>query len=357
MEQNAKPNAEHAKPSGHAGAAWAALLVPSVVGLVGSTLLLVDYVRPAPVFCSYDGGCDAVKHTAYASILGLPTPLLGVATFALFGVLALLRGRFARIALFFASFFAAPAAVFLVSVQAKMGAYCIYCMTVDLATVVVLLAATWRLRAGWDPPEPTRIRARGGVALALALAVPALVGFVKKPNVPDVIAAEIAKTPPEKVTVVDFVDYECPFCREMHSEIAPILASKKDKLRIVRRNVPLSRIHPHAMDAALGACCGEIMGRGDAFADAMMMLPETELTPAGCEKVAAQLGLDVGAFKSCVSDPKTAVRIQSDMADFKSSQGHGLPTLWIDEERLEGGQSAEAVEGALNRALARKKSG
>ena len=336
---------------------WLALLVPILVGLVVSTLLLVDYIRPAPVFCAYDGGCDAVKRTSYAAILGIPTPVFGIATYALFATLALMRGARARAALFAVSALAAAGAVFLISVQVSLGVYCLFCMTVDVATLLVLIVAFLRFRAAWDAPlEPGALRPAAALACALCLVAPLAIGFVKKANVPDAIAREIARTPPGKVTLVDFVDFECPYCRETHAEIAPVVESRREHLRMVRKNVPLTRIHPHAMDAARAACCGEALGKGDAMADALFTAPVEELTPEGCLKIARSLGLDENAFKACLTDVKTEERIKADSADFKATHGHGLPTLWVDEERLEGAQEGAPVGKAIDRAIARKQS-
>src|SRR5271155_5711607 len=74
----------------------AALLVPALAGLVASAILVVDYVRPAPVFCDAAGGCGALRQTVFASFLGVPTPVYGVVGFLLIGALAVLRGPLVR---------------------------------------------------------------------------------------------------------------------------------------------------------------------------------------------------------------------------------------------------------------------
>ena len=99
-----------------------------------------------------------------------------------------------------------------------------------------------------------------------------------------VIRAEMARTrelgPVGAVTVVDFVDFECPFCRMTHAELEPILEAHRDRLRVVRRQVPL-HMHPHALDAARAACCGERLGSGDAMASALFSAPVDQLTRGG----------------------------------------------------------------------------
>ena len=152
------------------------------------------------------------------------------------------------------------------------------------------------------------------------------------------------------MTVVDFVDFECPFCRMTHAELAPLLAQRKAKVRVARKHVPL-RMHPHAMDAAKAACCGEVLGKGEEMADALFDAPPQDLTPEGCERIAKEQGLDLDAFRACVNDPATAERIEKDKEAFRAVKGHGLPTLWIDGTKLEGAQDRESLESTLDAAI------
>ena len=341
----------------------AALLVPTLTGLVASAMLLVDYVRPAAVFCTEeDGGCAFVRGTRLASILGVPTPVFGVAAFLALGLLALQRGSRVRAAHAAIAAIGALGAIFFLTLQAAMGHWCRYCVTVDVSLCLVLVVALFRLKGAWDPSEKVWPRVAGAGGIAAALLVPLGVGFAIKPPppvavveaVPDVIQAEMARTTDGRITIVDFADFECPFCRMSHEAIAPVLESNRSRVRLVRKQVPLTRIHPHALDAARAACCGEALGKGDAMADALFRAPVEELTPEGCEKIAVSLGLQADAFRACVSDPKTSAQIDADIATFRAARGHGLPTLWVDGQKLEGRQSAETVQEALTGAIARK---
>jgi protein-disulfide isomerase len=352
MLENGPPPAQ---PQGSRELArWLVLVVPIVVGLAASATLLVDYARPAPVFCSYDGGCAQMKHTVYAAFVGIPTPAYGVSGFLALGVLSIWRGALVRTFLAVVAAIGAAVALLLIGVQASMSAFCPFCVVVDTCALLVAGVAAWRLRAKWDPPATAGVRTAAGTALGLAAALPLLVGLVLKPRVPAPIAEEMAKTPPGKVTVVDFVDFECPFCRETHAEFRPVLEQNHDRVRLVRKNVPLARIHPHAMEAARAACCGEQLGRGDAFAEALFTIPVDDLTRDGCERIASGLGLDIDRFRACVRAPETEARIKADSDAFKGSGGHGLPTIWIDSQRLEGGQDQATLEAAVRSAIGRR---
>jgi uncharacterized membrane protein/predicted DsbA family dithiol-disulfide isomerase len=333
---------------------WALLLaVPTLLGTAVSAVLLIDYLTPVPVFCEPGGGCDRVKATTYAAWFGIPTPAFGLAAFLALGVLALLRGPRIRTMHVALATLSAIIAAYLIVVQFQLGAICKFCMVADFSAVVLAGGALVRSALAWDLPARARVTIAGGLTLAAAAALPVAVGMTLKPKVqvPAVIAAEMRKTPAGKVTVVDFVDFECPFCRMTHGDFSPIIAANAEKVRVVRKQVPLS-MHEHARDAARTACCGELLGQGDRVADALFTA--TDLTKEGCEKLAVDAGLDLAAYRACIADPKIEARIEAERAEFKAAQGKGLPTIWIDDQKIEGAQPRAKLEAAITRAISNK---
>jgi len=335
-------------------ASLAASLVPVLVALTASAILAVDYLRDEPVFCAEGGGCAEVRRSAVAGALGVPLPLVGLAGFLAIGVASLLPGRLARWAQLGLSAIGAVAGTSLLFAQWRLGAWCIFCVTTDLSALVAAFVAAWRLGRLEGPPVARPIRIAGALLLIGFAGVPILIGAHKQPQyeTPAAIQAEIGQTSTSQVTVVDFVDFECPFCRMTHALLAPLLAAHRDRIRCVRRQVPL-RSHPHAQDAARAACCGEALGKGNEIADALFSAPVEELTPLGCEKIAQSLGMPLDAYRACVADPKTDDRIEADRAEFKAAGGYALPTIWIDQRKLVGAQPEEALASALDAALAR----
>ena len=87
------------------------------------------------------------------------------------------------------------------------------------------------------------------------------------------------------------------------------------------------------------------------MADALFSAPVEDLTPEGCAKLAASLGLDADAFEKCTHDPATDARIHADQDAFKASRAKGLPTLWIDVEKLEGYDPGDRLQKSLERAI------
>jgi len=327
-----------------------ASVVPVLAGLVASAMLAVDYLRPAPVFCSEGGGCAELKHTIFAAPFGVPLPVVGLAGFVVLGIASLLPGRRARYVQFGLAGGAAMAGALLLVLQVLLGHLCPYCCVADVSALVAMGVAAWRLRSAPDAAPTLGWQLGSAGSFALAAGVPLLAGF-RVDITPAVIHAEMAKAKKGEVTVVDFVDFECPFCRMTHAEIAPVLESHREQLHVVRRQVPL-RMHPHAQDAARAACCGEKLGQGDAMADALFTAEVDELTPEGCEKIAARLGLPIEAFRACVKDPSTDASIEADKSEFKAAGGYALPTIWVGDTLLIGAQPREHVAEVVHAALA-----
>jgi predicted DsbA family dithiol-disulfide isomerase/uncharacterized membrane protein len=326
-------------------------LLPVVAGLVASAMLVVDYLRPTPVFCVEGGGCDALRHTAIATPLGIPLPLFGVVGFLAIGVASLLRGPRPRLAQLGLSVIAGMVGFSLLVVQFRLGKLCPFCCVADGSGILAAVVASARVWLASEAPAPRVLTYVGAVVMVIAPVAPLVAGFRASP-VPQVIRDELAQSPPGVVTVIDFVDFECPFCRMTHPELQAVLAAHPGHVKLVRRQVPL-KMHPHAMDAARGACCGEKLGKGEAMADALYTAPAEELTPGGCEKIAERVGLSLESYRACVADPATDALIAADKAEFQAAGGFALPTLWIGEVQIVGAQPKERIEEALEGAMAR----
>ena len=333
-------------PAGLAGS-----LLPVAAGLVASAMLVVDYLRPAPVFCVEGGGCDALRHTAIATPMGIPLPLFGLAGFLAIGVASLLPGQRARMAQLGLAVISAMVGLSLLVVQFRLGKLCPFCVVADGSGILSALVASARLWLAAEAPVPRVLTFAGALVLVIAPVVPMVAGF-RINTVPQVIRDELARSPHGVVTVVDFVDFECPFCRMTHGDLAPLLETHAGRVRLVRRQTPL-KMHVHALDAARGACCAEQLGKGDAMADALFTAPVEDLTLEGCEKIAQRVGLSLEPYRACVRDPATDALIAADKAEFQAAGGFALPTLWIGDVQIVGAQPKERLQEALEGALAR----
>jgi protein-disulfide isomerase len=327
-------------------------LLPALVGLAASVMLAIDYARPTPVFCAENIGCAALRNSSYAEWLGVSTPTVGVAGFLLLAVVTLVNGPLARTLQLLGAGVAGLMGLFFIVVQVRIGRYCPFCLVADSSGIVAALAATVRLWIAGDEPAPRAAWGAGAGLVTAAAGVPLVMSLFASP-VPRVIREEQARTPPGQVTLVDFVDFECPFCRMTNAALEPLLEARRGQVRVVRRMVPLTRIHPHAIHAARAQCCAERLGQGDAMASALFTAPVEELTPEGCARVAEQLHLPMQAYQDCIADPATNASIERDKEEFRKAGGVALPTLWIDGQVLLGMQTSEELAAALDKAAAR----
>jgi protein-disulfide isomerase len=167
-----------------------------------------------------------------------------------------------------------------------------------------------------------------------------------------------------KVLVVDFDDFECPFCSRMHETLFPqILKEYGDRVTFVYKDYPLTEIHPWAMHAAVDANCLAAQN-GDAYWDfadyihANKREVDNEKTPQGrfdnVDKMSMLQGqkhnLDTVKLQSCIkAQNEEAVR-----ASMKEGDGIGVsatPTIFINGEKIDGLVPMNQVRGALDRAL------
>ena len=316
-------------------------LVLSCLGLGASLASLVDYLAPIPTFCAASG-CETVRASAWAYPLGIPMPVLGVVFFAAMITLAFVARPRLRFGLALAG---AAWALVLIGVQAfVLGAWCKLCMVSDLSATALAISIV----AGAESLKLTaaRVFLGGGLVAVLPLGFaiatapsgdPAPV-VAKQAGVPDVVRRA---QQPGAVTVVEFVDFECPFCRRLAPELTTAIEHAAGTVNVVRKMVPLP-MHPHARTAALAWCCADAQGKGDEMAAALFSAPPDELTPQGCEKLAASVGCDLDKYRSTLADPATAARVEADSADAKSADANALPTIFVGEQRFTGANHSAA---------------
>jgi len=163
---------------------------------------------------------------------------------------------------------------------------------------------------------------------------------------PEAIAREVASGPPGEVTIVDFADFECPFCRLNHASLTEAIARSGKKVHVVRKHVPLP-MHTFALGAARLAVCAEQMGKGEAVAEALF--GEEDLSPPNLKRLGLAQGLDAAALDTCLLAVATQDRINRDTALFTSTKGErdGLPCVWINGRKFMGAQQPETLEAAL----------
>ncbi|MDP3277582.1 MAG: thioredoxin domain-containing protein [Deltaproteobacteria bacterium] len=345
--------------------ALVAARVFALMGLAVSCVLIVEYASPVPVLCGPEGGCSLVRLCWQQRVPWLSLPWVGLTAFAVaLGFLLLPTEKQASKILPAVAGVSALSGLSLLVLQRVMcGAFCKFCIMTDGAAVL-LGALVWFSRSAYKPATAAQRWLFGGGAVLLTAAALFLspeapaqgpLGTPSGPlptvlaELPEPIAREQR---PGIVTIVEFADYECPFCRREHDALTTAMQPFGARVRLVRKQLPLTGIHPHAEPAARGALCAEAQQRGDALSDTLFHTPEDELTTENIATIAQRLGLEMTSFRHCVSSEQTTSRLQDHRNDARDSAVNGLPTMFIGHERFDGYIDAPVVRASIERAFA-----
>ena len=153
------------------------------------------------------------------------------------------------------------------------------------------------------------------------------------------------------ITIVEFSDYQCPFCRRWHDEVyEPLLAAYPGQIRLVYRHLPLTSIHPDAMSAAEAAMCA---GEQDAYWPYHERLFGSEsLGNSTYLQYAQELGLNMTTFEACLTEHKYQQAIQTD-SDFALNLGiRSTPTFFINGLAVVGAQPLDVFKQVIDKELA-----
>jgi protein-disulfide isomerase len=153
------------------------------------------------------------------------------------------------------------------------------------------------------------------------------------------------------ITIIEFSDYQCPFCRRWHQEVyQPLLAAYPGKIRLVYRHLPLTSIHPDAFPAAEAVMCA---GEQNAYWQYHEKLFASELLGAEVyNQYAQELGLDMTTFEACLTNHKYQQAIQAD-SDFAVNLGiRSTPTFFVNGLAIVGAQPLEVFKQVIDKELA-----
>jgi Na+/H+ antiporter NhaA len=151
------------------------------------------------------------------------------------------------------------------------------------------------------------------------------------------------------VTLVEYGDYECPYCGQAEVAIRELLASFSDDLRYVWRHLPLNDVHTHAQMAAEAAEAAAAQGAFWGMHD-RLLADQDRLEPSELTRHAEELGLDVDRFWRDVSEGRHAERIAADVATADASGVTGTPTFFINGRRHEGAYDVATLSASVRAA-------
>jgi protein-disulfide isomerase len=156
------------------------------------------------------------------------------------------------------------------------------------------------------------------------------------------------------VTIVEFSDFECPFCGRLFPTLKAVENIYLDRVRIVYRQFPLRRIHPLAQKAAEASLCANEQGRFWEMHDSLFGDQE-HLTVDALKARAVELKLDTAAFNACLDSGKKVAAIDKDIADGAKAGVTGTPTMFINGRMMVGAQPYAQIQAVIEEELQRQK--
>ncbi len=375
-------------------AGWALYLVGLHHDAVAETL------QPG-LLCGPEGGCGAVLASDWSTLVGVPVSAPAVPMYLFLAVAALVlpRERVALLAALAGGLGLVLGGWLLYHMLVSVGQVCRYCLVMDGLNILVLVLGVALAPAALRRPRPAPadalllpVVAAGTLAIALAWPAPqpnadqavaeALEAVGVHPEVapvgveasrtgetkrvvlnhvggdipigPDVPTRGPATAP---VTLVLFEDFQCPYCRKLAGSVEALLAERPGDVRVAWYHFPMHSecnatgikkdMHPRACAAAWAAVCAHRQGRfwemHDALFEHSARLSDTEI-----DGYAAEVGLDLTAFRACLSDPETRAKVSKDTEVAASLGVTGTPNSFVNGRKLSGAQPAEALVAVVD---------
>ena len=153
------------------------------------------------------------------------------------------------------------------------------------------------------------------------------------------------------VTLVEYGDFECPYCGQAYPIVKALQERLGDRLRFVFRNFPLNNAHPHAEHAAEAAETAAAQGRYWEMHD-WLYEHQRALDDAHLERYAADVGLDVARFNREMEAGAHRDRVREDFLSGVRSGVNGTPTFFVDGVRHDDSYAFEVLLAALERSAA-----
>ena len=177
------------------------------------------------------------------------------------------------------------------------------------------------------PPEPVRV------------SVDSQGGFVRGPG-------------DAPVTIVEFTDFQCPYCKGVVPTLKELVTKYSDQVRWVFRDFPIAQLHPDAQLVHEAARCAGEQGKFWLYHD-LAFEKAPAATPAHLRQYAAEVGLEAAAFSQCLDSHKHAPAVAADIETGAKLGITGTPTFFINGAILVGNQPPAEFQRAVERELAR----
>jgi protein-disulfide isomerase len=154
------------------------------------------------------------------------------------------------------------------------------------------------------------------------------------------------------ITIVEFSDFQCPYCARVNPTIKQVEEKYGDKVRLVFRDFPLVQIHRDAAKAAEAGECAHEQGKFWEMHD-KLFANQSKLQVEAMKQTATEIGLDAEKFNQCMDSSKYAAEVQKDVDEGSRYGVTGTPAFFINGRMLSGAQPLEAFTEMIDEELAR----
>jgi protein-disulfide isomerase len=163
------------------------------------------------------------------------------------------------------------------------------------------------------------------------------------------------------VTLVEYSDFECPVCRNLHDALRGMLPNYTGKVRVVFKDFPIEQIHPWARTAAIAGRCAYQQDPKAFWKMYDLIYDNQEVISAAnawtkVSDYAAQSGLNAETFKACMASPEAADAVNTSRANGVQVEVNSTPTIFVNGRRIVGADP-HLLEQYINYELAQKKTG
>ncbi|MCP6718184.1 MAG: DsbA family protein [Patescibacteria group bacterium] len=152
------------------------------------------------------------------------------------------------------------------------------------------------------------------------------------------------------ITIVEFSDFQCPFCLRFHQTMLQIMKDYPDKVTWVYKHFPLDSIHPQARPAAEASECAAEQDKFWEFSDGLFK-NQSELGLNLYKELALELGLNEIQFKDCISSRKYKDKVEADLQQGIAAGVTGTPGSFLNNQPLGGAAPYENLKSIIDQIL------
>jgi protein-disulfide isomerase len=155
------------------------------------------------------------------------------------------------------------------------------------------------------------------------------------------------------ITLVEFADFQCPFCYSAEPTVKAIMAKYKDKIKLVFKNYPLISLHPQAVNASMAAECAQEQGKFWEMHD-ILFENHAKLADNVYSNFAKTVGLNIKNFDTCYTNPATKEKVMQQEAYGQSLGINATPAFYINGILLMGAQPESEFIATIDKELENK---